>query len=604
MKKFSPKLGWHLVVMTMLACGGVLGYDYNVQRPSDTFRPQWSGARPGVWTMDYEAAAARARAEGKVHIMLVTGSWWCPYCQRFEQNVGLSAAWRNYIAEKGFYLSMLDYPYRFHVDDAQIHKSKYPEMGDGWGFQCWLYDDDYLAENGLTAEDGFRAIQRFYEKQGVLASETAEQFVMRTWDGSAEFTYGKVAYPALIVYLPDGTEAGRFVAQSIYSLPADEAQQYVINKIDTIIAEALKEQCGLCSDPDADECGVSGRFARRYLGWLSKDDGGIESLIEVTAGKASRNGAIKLKASVTLDGRRIKLAGVTSNGCERVSLANGAVSADLKLGERGLSGTLADGDIEYVVTGAYDTFSARPDDVEGHVRAAALRTGTWTLAMRSEPSAHAFAGGFGALTVTVKAKGKAVVRGQLGDGTKVNVSGQLIAGENGVFCLPLVARPYPGKKGGFSCNLWFKDGWFIHVTDIGEWQNTNAGGFSVQWSPVYTALPGRGEIAEDMELLFNDPLTELQGFPLVEDPDADAITAAKGKFKGTEVSDFFARWTVQTGEFSGTMNFYTDRGGRVAKRTKATVYGVIVGGTGYCSVLVRNVGSWAVKISACAACED
>lgn len=604
MNMFGSRSGRHLMMMMVLACGGVWGYDYNVKRPSDTFRPQWSGARPGVWTMDYEAAAAKAKAEGKIHIMLVTGSWWCPYCQRFEQNVGLSTAWRNYVAEKGFYLSMLDYPYRFHVDDEQIHKSKYPEMGDGWGFQCWLYDDEYLAENGLTAEDAFRTIQRFYEKQGALAPETADQFVMRTWDGAAEFTYGKVAYPALIVYLPDGTEAGRLVAQSIYNLPADEAQRFVIEKIDTIIAESLKEQCGLCSDPDADECGLSGKGARRYLGWLSCDESGIPGLIEVAAGKANRKGEIKLKATVTLNGKKTQLAGMTTNGCEIVSLAKGAVSATLKLGLRGLSGTLDDGDAQYVVTGAHDAFSAGKDDLEGQARAAALKLGTWSLAMRSEVSDYAFAGGFGTLTVTVKAKGKAKLSGKLGDGTKVSVSGKLIAGEDGVFCLPVVATPYRGKIGGFSCNLWFKNGWLIHVTDISEWKRTTNEEFSVKWTPVYTALPGTGEIAEDMELLFNEPPTELQGLPLVADPEADSIVASGNKWKGTDVSGFSVRVTMRTGAFSGSMNFYADKGGGRIKRTRAEVYGVVIGGTGYGTVLVKNAGSWAVKVSACAACED
>ena len=165
-----------LTLLAGVVCAvAVYGYNYDVKQPSDALRPQWSGAKAGVWTMDYEAAAAKAKATGKLHIMLVTASWWCPYCQNFEKKVGLSDAWKNYIAEKGCYLSMMDYPYRFHVDDDQIGKSKYPELGDGWGFQCWLYNDAYLAENGLSAEDGFKAIQRFYDRQNELALDTAEE---------------------------------------------------------------------------------------------------------------------------------------------------------------------------------------------------------------------------------------------------------------------------------------------------------------------------------------------------------------------------------------------------------------------------------------------
>ena len=87
---------WRLVLATVLACTLVVsGYDYNVHMPSNELRPQWSGAKAGVWTLDYDAAAAKAKAEGKIHVMMLTGSWWCPYCQNFENKVALSDAWRN-----------------------------------------------------------------------------------------------------------------------------------------------------------------------------------------------------------------------------------------------------------------------------------------------------------------------------------------------------------------------------------------------------------------------------------------------------------------------------------------------------------------------------
>jgi len=596
-------LSRRLALALALAVGLSAFAAYNVRRPSDAIRPRWQGAKVGEWTMDYAAATSLARAEGRINIVFVTGSWWCPHCEAFEEKVLLSDTWKKLLAERDFYLTMLDFPYRGHVKDEELHKSRYPEKGDGWGFQCWLYDDEYLAENGLTAEDGFREIQKRYEVQKSLALETASLVTIRTWDDSADFTYGKVGYPSLIIYLPDGSEAGRFVPFVTY-MEADEAQQYVVSQIKTIIADALNAQCGLCSDPDADECGLSGKSSRRYFGWLTGTESGIVSTIEVRSGRANRKGELKLRATVTLGGKKIQLAGVTTNGCEVVSLSKRNVSATLKLGIRGLSGTLDDGEARYVVTGAHDAFSASKDDTEGRMRAAALQSGNWSLVMRPEASDHAFAGGFGTLTVAVKAKGKATVSGKLGDGTRVNVSGRLIAGEDGIFCLPVNVTPYCGKAGGFSCNLWFKNGWLINVTDVSEWKSAKGEGFSVNWTPFYTALPGISAIAEDMELLFNEPLSELNGVPLAEDPEADSITATRTRWKGTVTSGFAARLATRTGTFSGSMNFYTDRGGGSVKRTRATIYGVVVGGTGYGTVLVNNIGSWAVKISACAACED
>ena len=591
------------IALALAWCGGVLAA-YNVRRPSDEIRPRWRGARVGEWTMDYEAAAAQAKAEGKINIVFVTGSWWCPHCEAFEEKVLLSDSWRNFLSDRGFYLTMLDFPYRGHVKDEELHKSRYPEKGDGWGFQCWLYDDEYLAENGLTAEDGFREIQKRYEVQKSLALETANQVTIRTWDDSADFTYGKVGYPSLIIYLPDGSEAGRFVPFVTY-MEASEARQYVISQIKTIIADALDAQCGLCSDPEADECGLSGAHSQRYLGWLSGDEAGMAGLIDVTAGKANQKGVIKVKATVTLDGRKIRLAGTATNGCETVSLAKGTCRAVLKLGFAGLSGTLEDGEVAYVVTGARDAFSAKGDDREMALRRAALEAGIWSFVMRPEETTeHPLAGGFGTLTVTVKAKGKATVTGYLGDGTKVNVSGQVIAGEDGIFCLPVVATPYPRKKGGFSCNLWFKNGWLYNVTEIGPWKRVAKDAFEVAWWPVYTADSGSGVISDEMELLFDAPPETIGGLPLAQNPEADSITPHGAMWKGTDASRFSARLTARTGAFSGSMMFYGDKGGRTTKRTRATVHGVVVGGTGYGTVLVKNVGSWAVKVSACGACED
>ena len=597
---------WRLVLATVLACTLVVsGYDYNVHMPSNELRPQWSGAKAGVWTLDYDAAAAKAKAEGKIHVMMLTGSWWCPFCQNFENKVALSDAWRNYVKDKGYYLSMLDYPYRFEVDAAQMSKSKYPELGDGWGFQCWLYDDAYLSEHGLSVEDGFRAIRRMYEKQGELALDTAELFTMRDWDGSSEFTYGKVGYPTLIVFLPDGTEAGRFsAASSIYKMEPEEAQRYVMGQIDDIVSTALDAQCGLCSDPDADECGPLGSENLRYRGWLSGSDGSVSGTITVASSKVTTKGIIRVKATVSVAGHAVSLLAETTSGCETLMLTKGDKTAILKLGVSGLSGTYTDGIVSYDVIGARDAFWASKDDVVMKTRAEALSIGTWGLVMRSEPSGNPMASGYGALTITVKTRGRAQVNGKLGDGTKVNVSGQVIAGEDGVCCLPIIATPYPGRTGGFSCNLWFKHGWLFNVTGVSKWTRTRKGAFSVNWTPIYAALPGTGDIAGEMEMLFSDPPMEIQGLPLAKDPEADTITVRGNKWKGTELSEFIARLTPRTGSFAGSMCFYLNKSNNRIKRIKATVYGVVVGGTGYGAVSVNGVGSWAFRLSSCAACED
>ena len=156
-------------------------YEYDVRMPSSAARPRWSGAKVGEWTMDYQTAFAQAKAEGKNVILFTTGSWWCPLCEAFEEKVLGSTAWRNYVQDNGFYLVMLDFPYRGEVTEDQLWKSKYPEYGNGWGFQCWLYDEDYLEENGLTKEDGLNAIMERYRVQKELALDSASPVSIRTW---------------------------------------------------------------------------------------------------------------------------------------------------------------------------------------------------------------------------------------------------------------------------------------------------------------------------------------------------------------------------------------------------------------------------------------
>ena len=100
----------------------VFAYEYNVRMPSTAAHPRWRGAKVGEWTMDYEAARSQAASEGRGVILFTTGSWWCPHCEAFEEKVLLdhAAQWRNYVQEKGYYLVMLDFPYRNHVTDDQL----------------------------------------------------------------------------------------------------------------------------------------------------------------------------------------------------------------------------------------------------------------------------------------------------------------------------------------------------------------------------------------------------------------------------------------------------------------------------------------------------
>ena len=180
-------------------------FEYNVTRPA--ICPRWNGAEVGEWTMDRDTAFAKAKAEVAYTIVLFTGSWWCPICQTCEAKVLTSQAWADYVSKMGFYLVECDYPYRFPVPEGQEWKGTSP-LGDGWGFKCWLYDTDYLAQNGLTTDEGLVAIQKMYDYQDTLALPGSTVDVIgRLGGGTMELH--KIAYPTMVLFRPDGSEVGR-----------------------------------------------------------------------------------------------------------------------------------------------------------------------------------------------------------------------------------------------------------------------------------------------------------------------------------------------------------------------------------------------------------
>ena len=596
-EKMRQALAAAMVCAAMVASA----YEYNVRMPSTAACPRWKGAKAGEWTMDYEAARKQAAAEGKCVLLFTTGSWWCPHCEAFEEKVLLdhAAQWRSYIQEKGYYLVMLDFPYRGHVNDDQLWKSAHPEYGDGWGFQCWLYDSDYLAENGLTQEDGLNAIMDLYRLQKSLALDSATPVSIKTWDGSEDFNYGKVGYPTLILFLPDGREAGRFSPGSTYR-ESDDAYNYVVEKIDSIEREALDQECGLCSDPD--EWGLSGTKSETYRGWLSGGDAGIVGTFEAKVGRKDKNRDIKISATATIAGKKRRFSGLGHDCCiDTVTLVETAGDATMELmfDENGVRGSYVGGEGAFAVAGARDVFAAK--DAAAKARRALLVPGTWTFAMAVTDAPSDMARGYGAFSVNVAKSGAAAVRGVLPDGRSVTTSGKVIIGDSDVYCLPI---SIDGSKGGLGCCLWFKSGWLFNVTDIRAWNTTGKDGFVAGWRAICSSVSGFGDLGNEFELVLPEVPESIGGIPLVVDPSGDEITVSKNSWTGTGVSKFKATMNAKTGMISGTMKFFVEgRNGSVrAKSFKVT--GAMVSGTAYCSAVQRSYGSYAVKVSACDACED
>ena len=590
-----------------LAAISVTAFEYNVTAPA--IRPRWSGAAAGEWTMDREAAFAKAKAEGAYTIVLFTGSWWCPICQTCETKVLKSQAWADYVTEKGFYLAECDYPYRFPVPAGQEGKSLHPELGDGWGFKCWLYDADYLAENGLTAEEGLDAIQKMYDYQDALALPGSVVDVINRLGGGT-MDLDKIAYPTMVLFRPDGSEVGRVEFPRPWyqasSVTDEKAIDFVIGGLDELLKS---EKTSLYDNPTSEE--FSGKAATQYQGWLTDDETGeMAGTVVIKAAKANKDGISNLTATIVpRGGRKVNLKGTMkvsseSTGCGNnwitLSASSSAASASFLLGVNGFVGsysTARSGDRKiYSVQGGRNVFSAK--DADAKARAATLVKGFWPIVLETaDNGGSAFANGYSGLSATVGNRGVVKVSGSLGDGNMVNISAQAIMGENGKMVVPVME-----KKGAYSFLLEFVGGRLTAVKGLSVW---NASGrpakFTATWSSksVFSAVSGAVEVPSPMYLTIAgfDESAGIGGKSIVVSPVDDMVVVARNKWTGTKgVSDLNVTFKPKDGTFKGSFNFYVLDGGK-PKKLKATVSGVVVNGVPYGTAVIKNVGSWAIKFT-------
>lgn len=592
-----------------VACGLSLtasAFSYDVRQPGDVLRPTWSAAdtRSGVWTLNVTNALAKAQADGKCTILLTTGSWWCPYCETLEETVLDSQAWHQYLEEEGHYLALLDFPYRNDVPEDQVDQSWHPELGKGWGFKCWLMYPRYLSEIGLTETQGLKAIMDLYEMQKSLALESASQLTISNWNHTAEFTYGKVGYPTLIVIGPDGKEKGRlgFPWYRKADVTLSEAQEYVIQGLDQIVNGA----CRLCEDPLAGVPPTSA--AQTYTGWISSGAGkGIEGLVTFKTTRANSKGRVKVSGRVTVGGKTTTFPALSVDDMnEYVTLTKKSSVAFIKFGEVGLSGSILLNGTKYeIVGGGRDVFTAKDDAAKE--RAADVIRGVWNVVLKptDKVAPSDFASGYGTLSVELKAKGKATVSGTLGDGTRVNVSGQVIYGDDGSACLPVLAKLY-SNKGGIGFVMWFRNGKLHAINDVAPWVAGGRDPFTAHVQPTFTMSSGTGTVEEELEfsLVGFNPEGTLGGYPLAEDPTYDDVMVSRTKWVGTETTRFTASCVRKTGVLKGTMYFYVMKPTGKTSKVKGTFTGVVMGGSGYGTVVVKGEGSWAVKIAVCGGCSE
>jgi len=69
-----------------------------------------AGAKDAPWLSDYNQALAQAKAGNAKILMDFTGSDWCPWCQRMDQEVLNTPAFKDYAAKNNLVLMLVDFP--------------------------------------------------------------------------------------------------------------------------------------------------------------------------------------------------------------------------------------------------------------------------------------------------------------------------------------------------------------------------------------------------------------------------------------------------------------------------------------------------------------
>lgn len=189
-----------------------------------------------------------------------------------------------------------------------------------------------------------------------------------------------------------------------------------------------------------------------YVGWVRDKDDMLTGQLTIKAGKAGRDGKVKLTVTYTPVGGKkqsIKLAN------DAMPVAGSAATVKLPgIGTVKLTGDAIVGADVDVQAGKDLLKSKNRDEKVQATAAAASKAGTWTFALGTDA-------GYAAFSVTVGKNGKGKLTGTLPDGTKVNASSQGVLGD-GALAIPFAYA----KKGALGLVFWVKGNGTAMVSDV------------------------------------------------------------------------------------------------------------------------------------------
>ena len=383
----------------------------------------------------------------------------------------------------------------------------------------------------------------------------------------------------------------------------------------------------------AAETAFDGKSAAVYDGAIMNADGTVFGTVQVKVSKADKNGKSKVTATVQPAGEGQKKLTFkvekgsewTAGTMENVVLKAAKDGPDLtvQFGSHGLAGSY-DG---RVATGSRNFFTAKDD--EAQLALGAFEGVISVAAPREDGDKWS---GWETYSLTVAKKGKVKIVGTLVNGTKVSATSQMLIGKD-TFCIPVVSTK---KNAACAFAIWFKK----PVTDFSA--DGLPGGSVIGRAGLDAAGMPQGNVPDGAMFAIDaaDVLGVLGNAAVISNqtgvstlPDKvsiDVEVEKKGKWTlpkagkvalrknavsaydldtdkfGDNPSGLKLTYTAKTGAFKGSFALYEDVTTTKPKLKKwtATVNGVVVGGVGYGSAVIKKVGAMPVTVGAgCGECQ-
>ena len=420
-----------------------------------------------------------------------------------------------------------------------------------------------------------------------------------------------------------------------YSLTGNtHSANYSIFKIEGTLTVSSKSTVPDPDDPDdpePDDPELDPIFntAQTFNGWLTGD--GFAGTIKVKTTKATANrktGVVTAKATATVSvvgGKKQTFSGnleIDEDGTYGyLEVEKNGRYLYIEMSSDGLYGEYSDDEYGYEIQGMRDLFASKDSDDKAYVsEVLANWKKTVRCAWQSESDDESYFDGYNTMTFTVGAKGKTKIAGTLVDGTKFNVTSQMIIGGDGSCYIPVIVS----KKGvSLSFNLVLSEDGFSSCTGDGievdglDMDYFVVGSTTEIFGDTLTAEIDTGSYLWDVvggdegyvytEFLPDGLEIAVRGTKLTLPKAGKVVMDRYGDIDydraGENPSGLKLSYKAKDGTFTGSFKAYVDYNGRL-KTVTVSVSGLIIEGIGYGTATVKKVGSvpfnlWGVTHAGC-----